>query len=256
MITLAFYSNKGGVGKTTAAVNIAYVASQTGLKTLICDFDPQGSCSFYFRVKPKLKSGSKSILSGKNIHNNVKGTDYDNLYILPADISMRNINIAFNQFKKPTKRLKKILKTFKNEFQFIVIDCPASLDISAENIFNLSDHIMLPLIPSTLSENAYNQFRKFIKKHNYVQNNYWVFFSMVDARKKLHAETIEKIKENYNNTFNTTIPHSSVVEKMGIHREPVNAFAPGSNASKAYHKLWEEISNIDPRLRMNNKQDF
>ena len=64
MTTLALYSNKGGVGKTATAVNLSYLAAQTGAKTLICDLDPQGSATYYFRVKPKLKSGAKGLISG------------------------------------------------------------------------------------------------------------------------------------------------------------------------------------------------
>ena len=101
MRTIALYSNKGGVGKTAAAVNLSYLSAQTGAKTLICDLDPQSSATFYFRVKPKLKSGTKGFLKGgKSVFKSIKGTDYENLDLLPADFSYRRLDIAFNQLKQ------------------------------------------------------------------------------------------------------------------------------------------------------------
>ena len=85
MRTIALYSNKGGVGKTAAAVNLSYLSAQAGAKTLICDIDPQSSATYYFRVKPKLKSGAKGFLKGgKKAYKSIKGTDYENLDLLPG----------------------------------------------------------------------------------------------------------------------------------------------------------------------------
>ncbi len=101
MKTLALYSNKGGVGKTAAAVNLAYLAAKSGLVTLICDLDPQGSATYYFRVKPKLKPKAQGLIRArKQIDRSIKGTDYENLDLLPADFTHRNLDITFNQQKK------------------------------------------------------------------------------------------------------------------------------------------------------------
>ena len=84
MTTLALFSNKGGVGKTATAVNLAYLAALSGKSTLICDLDPQSSATFYFRVKPKLKRRARGFLrGGKQIDRSIKGTDYQNLDLLP-----------------------------------------------------------------------------------------------------------------------------------------------------------------------------
>ena len=116
MTILGIYSNKGGVGKTATSVNLSYIAAQTGAKTLLCDLDPQGSATYYFRIKPKLKSGAKEFIKGGiQVHENIKGTDYENLDLLPADFSLRNLDVAFNKFGSPKKRLKKILSIFKDE---------------------------------------------------------------------------------------------------------------------------------------------
>ena len=83
---IGVYSNKGGVGKTATAVNLSYIAAQTGQKTLICDLDPQSSSTFYFRVKPKLQKKAVGLVkAGKSIDRSIKGTDYENLDLLPAE---------------------------------------------------------------------------------------------------------------------------------------------------------------------------
>ena len=120
MSTLALYSNKGGVGKTTTAVNLSYLAARTGSKTLICDLDPQGSATYYFRVRPKLKSGAKAFIKGgKNVYKSVKGTDYENLDLLPADFSLRNLDLTFDKLKRSKMRLGQILNPFKDDVRFI-----------------------------------------------------------------------------------------------------------------------------------------
>jgi cellulose biosynthesis protein BcsQ len=97
MTMLAIYSNKGGVGKTAAAVNLSYLAARTGAKTLLCDLDPQCSATYYFRVKPKLRFGVKGFIKGgKQVYKSVKGTDYENLDLLPADFSLRNLDVTFS----------------------------------------------------------------------------------------------------------------------------------------------------------------
>jgi len=86
MKVLALYSIKGGVGKTSSAVNLAYTAANNGFKTLVWDLDPQGASSFYFRIKPKIKGGGKDLIDGKReLDGLIKGTDFNNLDLLPSD---------------------------------------------------------------------------------------------------------------------------------------------------------------------------
>ena len=150
MTTLALYSNKGGVGKTAASVNLSYLSAQTGAKTLICDLDPQGSATFYYRVKPKLKVGTKGFFKGgKKLFKSIKGTDYKNLDLLPADFAHRHLDAAFDKLKRPTERLSNILKPLKNEYDVIILDCPVTISLLAENIFNAVVYIFVPILNIT-----------------------------------------------------------------------------------------------------------
>ena len=242
MTTLALYSNKGGVGKTAAAVNLSYLAAQTGAKTLICDLDPQSSATYYFRIKPKLKSGAKGFIKGGNrVIKSVKGTDYANLDLLPADFSLRNLDITFDKLKRSKKRLGKILNPFKDEYDFIILDCPVTISILAENILNAVDYALVPLIPTTLSVRTHRQLLSFCKKKNYDTAKIYTFFSMVDRHKKMHLELMRKVAREFNGVLKSLIPYLAQIEKMGIYRAPVAVYSPESLASKSYQNLWEKI---------------
>jgi cellulose biosynthesis protein BcsQ len=242
MTTLAIYSNKGGVGKTATAVNLSYLAAQTGAKTLLCDLDPQSSSTYYFRVKPKLRSGVKGFIKGgEKVHRSVKGTDYENLDLLPADFSLRNLDFIFNRLKRSKERLKEILDPFKDEYDYIILDCPVTISILAENILNAVDHILIPLIPTILSVRTHGQLLSFCKKTGYDTGRLSAFFSMVDQRKKMHKEIMVAASRSFNHVLTSFIPYLALIENMGIHREPVPVFSPKSIASKAYENLWDKV---------------
>ncbi len=242
MTTLALYSNKGGVGKTATAVNLSYLAAQTGAKTLICDLDPQSSATYYFRVKPKLRTGVTGFIKGsKQVYKSVKGTDYDNLDLLPADFSLRNLDVTFARLRRSKKRLKKILNPFRVEYDLIILDCPVTISILADNILSAVDYTLVPLIPTTLSVRTYRQLLAFCQKNNYAVNRIYSVFSMVDRHKKMHKELMAAMAGEFNGVLQSFIPYLAQIEKMGIHREPVAVFAPRSVASKSYQNLWDKV---------------
>ena len=249
MIVFEIYNIKGGVGKTAGAVNLAYLASKEGLRTLIVDLDPQAACSFYLRTEPGLRTGKKSwIKDNKKILRNVMGTDYRNLEILPADFSYRNLDLMLSEMKKPKKRLTRGLKPASEIYDVLFLDCPPNITLVSENVFNAADHILVPVIPTVLSARTFEQLREFLDGHKRKSGKIIPFYSMVEKRKKLHREMIQTLNRDFAIFLNAQIPYSSLIEKMGIYREPVECFAQSAPASKAYRKLWKEIkkvSNLD-----------
>jgi len=242
MTTVALYCNKGGVGKTAAAVNLSYLAAQTGKTTLLCDLDPQAAATFYLRVKPQLKRNARGFeKGGKAIDRSIKGSDYDNLDILPADFTHRNLAISFDGAKHRKWRLKKILDPLQKDYELIVLDCPPTINILAENIFNAVDYLLIPLIPTVLSVRSYLQLLYFLRDNGYSKTKVYVFFNMIDGRKRMHRDVEEGVRNRFKGILQNAIPYLSVVEQMGIWREPVPAFAPSSRAAQAYQALWDEI---------------
>lgn len=245
MTTLALYSNKGGVGKTAAAVNLAYLAALAGNTTLICDLDPQGATTYYFRVKPRLQRQARGLAkAGKSIEESIKGTDYANLDLLPADFTHRNLDIVFDHFKRPHQQLAKVLKPLQKEYSLIILDCPPTINILAENIFAAADFLLTPVIPTTLSVRAYEQMLSFLAESNYATERVFAFWSMVDRRKKLHRETCAQLQETDARILKSPIPYLSEVEQMGVNREPVAAFSGRSAAARAYRDLWGEVERV------------
>lgn len=242
MKTLALYSNKGGVGKTAAAVNLSYQAAQAGYYTLVCDLDPQSSTTYYFRVKPKLKAKARGLVKiGNAVDKSIKGTDYEKLDLLPADFSHRHLDVIFDQAKHSKRRLGKVIDSLQDGYDLVVLDCPPSINVLAENVFNLADIILVPLIPTTLSERTHKQLLSFFSKHNYDSRKIVAFLSMVDRRKKLHRDLTQAMQDEFDRLLGSIIPYSVDVEKMGLQREPVMAFAPKSKAAASYRDLWAEV---------------
>ncbi|MDX9835850.1 MAG: AAA family ATPase, partial [Desulfobulbus sp.] len=145
MSIFAVYNIKGGVGKTAAAVNLAYLSSCQGRRTLLCDMDPQGLASYYFRIRPGNKfSGKKLLKGGHHIEKNIKATDFAGLDMLPADFSYRNIDLALDDCKESHQRLAKVLRPLQKEYEHIFLDCPPNITLLSENIFQVADYILVP----------------------------------------------------------------------------------------------------------------
>lgn len=242
---MAVYHLKGGVGKTAAAVNLAYLSAESGLKTLVCDLDPQSSATYYFRIKPRLKKARKVFLKGRGrFSNNIKGTDYDGLDLLPADWSHRHLVSALSRVRNSRKRLRQVLDPFRREYDLIVLDSPATATLLAESIFIAADLVLIPVVPSTLAARAYTNLRGFVKSDGYDEDKMWPFFSMVEARKKMHRTTMAAMREQFPRWLGARIPYAADVESMGLARAPLPAFLPAVTATKRYRELWREVSAL------------
>jgi len=251
----ATYNIKGGVGKTTTAVNLAYLAAESGLRTLLWDLDPQAAATFMFRVKPKVKGGGRALISGKRpLDGTIKGTDFDNLDLIPADFTYRNMDLLLDVGDptldavpggKPARKLSKLLAPLAAEYDAIFLDCPPSVSLVSENVLHAADVIMVPLIPTTLSVRTLEQLSDFLDEFKGHRPELVAFFSMVDRRKKLHREIVEKLAAERYEIAATVIPALSVIETMSVERAPVTVFAPNSVAAKAYRALWEELRDRD-----------
>ena len=241
MKVIATYNIKGGVGKTATAVNLAWLAAREGAPTLIWDLDPQGAASYYFRIKPSIKGGSRKMLQGKrDLDKYIRGSDYEWLDLLPADFSYRNMDIFFDHTKKPAEQLKKLLRPFRNEYYYVFLDCPPSISLTSENVFAAADAMLIPTIPTTLSLRTYEQVLRFFKQHQLDTVKLLPFFSMVDRRKQLHRDIVDQTDDLLKDFLTAQIPYNSEVERMGIHRAPVGDFAPASIAARSYAALWND----------------
>jgi chromosome partitioning protein len=248
----ATYNIKGGVGKTTTAVNLAYLAAAGGLRTVLWDLDPQGAASYMFRVKPRVKGGGRAIIRGqRSLDDAIKGTDYDLLDLIPADFTYRNMDLLLDKGPeaKQNRKLSRLLSPLSQDYDAVFLDCPPSISLVSENVLHAADVIVVPLIPTTLSVRTLDQLTEFLATFQGRQPQVLAFFSMVDRRKKLHREIVEELSLKREGIARTPIPSAALIENMSVERAPVTASAPSSAIARSYKALWSEIREL-PELSL------
>lgn len=238
----ATYNIKGGVGKTSTAVNLAYLSARAGDRTLLCDLDPQGAATFLFRIKARVKGGGAGIVRRTTeVSDAIKGTDFDGLDLLPADFSYRNMDLLLDAEKKPTRRIRQLLAPLAADYDTVFLDCPPSISLVSENVLHAADVLLIPLIPATLSLRTFSQLTAFVADFDGRTPVMAAFFSMVDRRRKLHREVLAELPRGRHDILATAIPASSVIEQMAERRAPVHEYAPRSPAARSYEALWAEL---------------
>jgi cellulose biosynthesis protein BcsQ len=241
MVTIALYNLKGGVGKTAATINLAFLSAQQGFKTLIWDLDPQGSSSFYLGAQASVKNESKKILSNEfELQHAIQATPYEHLDVVPADLSARHADVLLHEMKQSRKKIASLLAPLQKKYDVIFLDSPPGISLLHETIFYAADWVLMPNIPTTLSIRSYETVMEYFKANDLDSSKIKCFFSMVDHRKNLHHEVMTEFYKD-KVFFKNYIPYLSDVEKMGIQQAPLATFARTSYAAQCYQDLWKEI---------------
>ncbi len=231
---LAVYNLKGGVGKTTSIVNLAYVSACRGARTLVWDLDPQAASTYYLRTKAKLKKGTKSLLKKKGALAEVRETVFEQLFVIPADFSTRKLDAQLDG----GRHFKPALKHLSKSFDVILLDCAPAAGSAIQTLLPLVDGLVVPLIPTVLSLRSYQQMcDKLMADVNQVMP----FFNLLDRRKNLHRMISEEARLKDSNFLETIVPSASEIEKMGIEQAPLGSFAPRTRLGDCYEQLWDEV---------------
>jgi chromosome partitioning protein len=243
MKVYATYSIKGGVGKTSAAVNLAHLAASSGYNVLLWDLDPQGAATYFFRVRPKVKGGGQALVDGtRSLGDAIKATDFDGLDLVPADFRYRNLDVQLDDMKRPTRRIRQLLRPLDGQYDVVFLDCPPSISLLSENVMHAVDTLLVPMIPATLSVRTFDQLTDFVSDFEGRRPQVRAFFSMVDHRKRLHRELVQQLSAERSGILTTAIPALSIIEQMAEQRAPLTAFAPHHAAALCYKALWSEIT--------------
>jgi chromosome partitioning protein len=246
MKTIAVTNIKGGVGKTTTAVNLAYLCAAGGRRTLLWDLDPQGAATYTLGVdlQEHQPASAKKLLAGKQeIPELIVSTDYSELDLLPSNFSYRKFDIHLHAHRNPTERLLKMSRPLRETYDALILDCPPGISLLSENVLHAADAIVIPLLPTPLSVQTLVPLRDFIADQGWVDLKLLPFFSMVDVRRSLHRELIESTRKQFPTLLKTEVPYWSEIERMSVRRAPLPAFAPSSAAAQIYAALWHEVES-------------
>jgi cellulose biosynthesis protein BcsQ len=241
MKVLAVYNLKGGVGKTAASVNLAYLASQSGMRTLLWDLDPQGAASWYLQANTEDVPDKSLWRAGADIEGQIQSTAYDKLHLLPADLHTRHLDTWLRKDGTRDALLQR-LKPVSRRYDLVVLDCPPSLSHLADNVFTAADLVLVPTVPTHLSLRALKTVIDYYAAEGYPRNTLKPFYSMADRRRLLHRMLIEQPPKIIKDVCKTVIPYASAVERMGEHRAPLEIFESYGYAAEAYRDLWKEVN--------------
>src|SRR5277367_1491315 len=227
MKIVAVTNIKGGVGKTTTAVNLAYLCAAAGRPTLLWDLDPQGAATYILRCGPNENASAKKLVAGKReLPELLMQSGYEKLDVLPADLSYRNFDVHLSARKHPTERLLRMSRSLRDVYAVLFLDCPPGISLLSENALRAADAVVVPLLPTPLSVRMLAQLRDFIATNGWTDLALLPFFSMVDRRKSLHHEVIESTRASFPELLATEVPYSSEIERMSLRRAPISTYSP------------------------------
>ena len=251
MQIIAVTNIKGGVGKTTTAVNLSFLCAASGRATLLWDLDPQGAATYTLRCEAIEPTSAKKLISGKRELSEVLvRSGHERLDVIPADFSYRNFDVHLHERKRPTERLLKMSRSLGEVYATLFLDCPPGISLLSENVLRAADAVVVPLLPTPLSVRMLLQLREFIVANGWADLVLLPFFSMVDRRKSLHHEVIAATREQFPELLVTEVPYSSEIERMTLRRAPLPAYSPRSAEGQVYAALWQEI---DGRMERANR---
>lgn len=251
MNVLALYQLKGGVGKTSTAVNLAALAAAEGLQVLLWDLDPQGAATWLSGIDATLEAKSKHWLKGKSaLGRYVERNDEAGFDVLPAASAHRLLDVLLNKVEHPERALSRLLKPFSEHYQLVILDAPPSLSHLADNVLIAADCVLMPVIPGFLAQRTLSLVATRMDELKQPRTALTAFYTLVDRRRTVHREQLQAQPVEGVTWLKSEIPYASSVERMGIHRQALTHCAPPSDPARlAYEGLWTEVKACLSRLR-------
>jgi chromosome partitioning protein len=245
---IAIANQKGGVGKTTTAINLSACIAEKGKKVLTIDIDPQGNTTSGLGVdkKDNEKTIYQLVIDECKVEDTIINNVYDNLDLIPSDVNLAGAEIDLIGIEEREYILKKAIDKVKDNYDFIIIDCPPSLTMLTVNAMTAADTVLVPIQCEYYALEGLSQLIHSInlvkKKLNPALEIEGVVFTMYDARTNLSLQVVENVKENLKqNVYKTVIPRNVRLAEAPSHGLPINIYEPKSAGAESYRMLADEV---------------
>jgi len=254
-VIVSFANQKGGVGKTTTALNTGSILASMGHKVLLIDMDPQGNLTsglgHYTSAEENTWTVYDVLINDKTAESVYISTDIANLFLIPSNIELAGAEIELVSKFSREMILKNALQNIVKDFDYIFIDCPPSLGLITINALTASDMVFIPvqceyyaLEGITQLTNTINLVKKGLNKNLEIGG---VVLTMFDARTKLSSDVVQEVKRVFGKTvFNAIIPRSVRLSEAPSYGKPINFYENSSKGAKSYAELAKEIAKKYP----------
>ncbi len=244
---ISIFNQKGGVGKTTTAVNLTAALGLAGKKVLLVDVDPQGNTTSGFGINKQNTVSSYEVLIGTaSVDNAIIKTEYKNVSVVPAKSDLAGAEIELTDLERRESRLKTALLPLREKYDYIFIDCPPSLGLIAINALNASDSVLVPIQCEFYAMEGLSQLmatvRQVKRAYNPMLELEGVVLTMYDGRLNLTQQVVGEIKKYFaKKLFSTVIPRTVRLSEAPSFGMPIQYFDKRSKGADAYNKLAKEF---------------
>jgi chromosome partitioning protein len=245
---LALVNVKGGVGKTTTAVNLAAAFARSGLKVLVADLDPQGSATTSFGVAREEASPSLAdvLLGQAEASEAIRETRTEGISLLPASLRLAGADLVLARKHEPDKLLKRALSPVRRRYDVIVLDCPPGLSILTTNALNAADAYIVPVLPHHLDMEALGGFLEALsglkERIGKLPELLGILLTQVDHRTQVTDQVVAAIRETWGKrVFRTEIPVNVRLAEAPVQGRTIFEFESWSTGALAYGKLGGEV---------------
>lgn len=240
-------NQKGGVGKTTTSINLSTILAKKGKKVLMIDADPQGNASSGVGIDKEIEESVYDLLiNDTEIDNVVKKTNIKNLFICPSNINLAGAEVELVSVMSREYRLKEKLDLIKEDYDYIIIDCPPSLGLITLNAFTASDSVLIPVqceyyALEGLGQliNTINLVKKHLNKNIDIEG---ALLTMYDVRTNLSNQVVKEVKKYFNDkVYKNVIPRNVKLSEAPSYGMPITVYDPRSKGAKSYEKFVKEF---------------